>query len=70
MFNDIDFVKTSNSLICLPDSLIKHINTPQGLLTILHANISSINCNFDNFIVLLESNYRVPYNRTHRMLPK
>lgn len=52
--NDIEQISVSKSLICSPECVYPHINDNSVGLKILHANIRSINCNFDHLIILLQ----------------
>lgn len=55
LIDEIDVFGEGNAHICSPEqskTLIK--NTPKSI-NIMHLNIRSVNCNFDNFIVFLAS---------------
>ena len=51
---DIDAVRVSESMICSPESLVNIIDPSRTSLSIMHTNIRSVACNFDQFVILLE----------------
>lgn len=51
--NDLELLSVSESLICKPEDITKHLLNAGNGLKIIHLNIRSINRNFDNLSLLL-----------------
>lgn len=54
-FNELEALNVSQSYLCAPDQCFKYINCNKKSLTVIHLNICSINCNFDQFQTLLST---------------
>lgn len=50
---DIEEMSISQAYICPPENCIEHIKTIENSFTVLHLNIRSIGCNFNELQVLL-----------------
>lgn len=53
--SELESLNVSKSYICAPDQCVKYINVNNKNINIIHINICSINCNFDQFDTLLTS---------------
>ena len=52
--SNIDSAQVSESRICSPESLVSNIDLSRTALTLMHTNIRSVACNYDNLMILLE----------------
>lgn len=55
LLNEIDTFGTPNCYICPPESCRNLLSSTPKSINIIHLNIRSVNCNFDNFRVFLSS---------------